>query len=71
MSGLENGDRVAVANTSVSPHCTMQEPEACSAQFVVFTLRILPPISISKVSFITILAAKYELVRICQKVLET
>ena len=79
MSGLENGDKTAVAKTSVSPQLTKQEPEACSVQLVVLiTIGVACPelaegfaTFISNVSFTAIiLAAKYGLVRIYQKVLE-
>jgi len=55
MSGLENGERTAVTKTSVSPHETKQEPDACSVQFVVLIIMGFSPTFISNVSFTAIL----------------
>ena len=57
MSGLENGDKTAVTKTSVSPHETKQEPDACSVQFVVLIITGFSPTFISNVSFTAIILA--------------
>lgn len=54
MSGLENGLKTAVTKTSVSPHETKQEPEACSVQLVVLIMIGFSPTFISNISFTAI-----------------
>src|SRR3989344_5921373 len=69
MSGLEKGDKTAVTKTSVSPHETKQEPDACSVQFVVLIIMGFSPTFISNVSFTAILfGGGKRIARIYQKV---